>query len=173
MKERFVLKALLKSEVIISAICAAGALYLFFETKAFGNLNVYGAKLGPDIWPKLILVSIMALSVGLAYNTIKGVLKGIIPASDKIQFSAANLRFIAAAGLIATYLALLPLVGFLVLTPVMMIAFMYLLGEKSKTWIFSIPFVLTIGVVLVFTKLMYVPLPRGTGIFLKISHLLY
>jgi putative tricarboxylic transport membrane protein len=173
MKERFVLKALLKSEVIISVICAAAALYLFFETKTFGNIDVYGGKLGPDVWPKLILVSMMALSAGLAYNTIRDVLKGKIPESSKIRFSAENLRFIAATTLIATYLGLLPVIGFLVLTPVMMIAFMYLLGERSKPWIFSIPFVLTLGIVLVFTKLMYVPLPRGMGIFLKISHLLY
>ena len=167
------LKALLKSEVIISAICAAGALYLFFETNAFGNLDAYDGQLGPDVWPKLILVSIMALSAGLAYNTIKGVLKGTLPESTKIKFSADNVRFIAATTLIAAYLCLLSVIGFLVLTPVMMIAFMYLLGERSKVWIFSIPFVLTLGIVLVFTKLMYVPLPRGTGIFLKISHLLY
>ena len=167
------LKALLKAEVIISAICAAGALYLFFETKTFGNVDVYGSKLGPGFWPRLILVSMMALSAGLAYNTIRDVLKGKIPEFDKIKFSSANLRFIAAVTLIAVYLGLLPVIGFLVSTPVMMIAFMYLLGEKSKTWIFSVPFVLTLGIVLVFTKLMYVPLPRGMGIFLKISHLLY
>ena len=167
------LKALLKSEVIISAICAAGALYLFFEAKTFGNLDVYGGQLGPGFWPKLILVSIMALSAGLAFTTIKGVLKGTIPEYKKIDFSADNVRFIAATTLIAVYLGLLPVIGFLVLTPVMMISFMYLLGEKSKAWIFSIPFVLTLGIVLVFTKIMYVPLPRGTGIFLKISHLLY
>ena len=167
------LKALLKSEVIISAICAAGALYLFFETKTFGNLDVYGSKLGPEAWPKLILVSIIALSAGLAFNTIKGVLKGKILEAQKIQFTSANLRFVTAVTLIATYLGLLPVIGFLVLTPVMMIGFMYLLGEKSKAWIFSIPFVLTLGIVLMFTKVMYVPLPRGMGIFLKISHLLY
>ncbi len=167
------LKTLLKADVIISAICAAAALYLFFETQTFGNVDVYGGKLGPGFWPKLILVSMMALSAGLAYNTIRDVLKGKIPESIKIKFSPANIRFIAASALIATYLGLLPVIGFLVLTPVMMIAFMYLLGERSKFWIFSIPFVLTLGIVLVFTKLMYVPLPRGMGIFLKISHLLY
>ncbi|MBC8441063.1 MAG: tripartite tricarboxylate transporter TctB family protein [Deltaproteobacteria bacterium] len=167
------LKALLKSEVIISAICAAAALYLFFETQTFANIDVYGGKLGSDFWPRLILVSMMALSAGLAYNTIKDVLKGKIPEANNIKFSSANIRFIAAVALIATYLGLLPVIGFLVLTPVMMIAFMYLLGERSKAWIFSIPFVLTLGIVLVFTKLMYVPLPRGMGIFLKISHLLY
>ncbi len=172
MKERFVLKALLKSDVIISAIIFAGALYLFFETKTFGSLDVFGG-LGPEYWPQFILVSLMALCMGLAVSTIRTALKEKVLKTPKIKFTADNIRFIAATALIATYLGLLPIVGFLVLTPVLMITFMVLLGERSKAWIFSIPFVLTIGIILVFTKVMYVPLPRGMGIFLKISHLLY
>ncbi len=62
----------------------------------------------------------------------------------------ANVRFIAAVALIATYLILLPYVGFLLLTPLQMIAFMYLLGERQKVLIFTIPFVLTLGIVLHF-----------------------
>ena len=172
MKERFVFKALLKSDVIISVIVFAGALYLFFETKTFGSLDVFGG-LGPEYWPQFVLVSLMALCVGLAVSTIRTALKVNVVKTPKIKFSADNVRFVAAVALIASYLGLLPVVGFLVLTPVMMIAFMVLLGERSKTWILSIPFVLTLGIVLVFTKIMYVPLPRGMGIFLKISHLLY
>lgn len=166
------LKALLKSDVIISAIIFAGALYLFFETKAFGSLDVFGG-LGPEYWPQFVLVSLMALCVGLAVSTIRTALKAEILKAPTINFSADNVRFVAAVALIASYLGLLPAVGFLVLTPVLMIAFMVLLGERSKVWIFSIPFVLTVGIVLVFTKIMYVPLPRGMGLFLKISHLLY
>jgi len=172
MKERFVLKALLKSDVIISAIIFAGALYLFFETKTFGSLDVFGG-LGPEYWPQFVLVSLMALCMGLAVSTIRAAIKEKTLKTPKINFSAENVRFIAAATLIASYLGLLPVVGFLVLTPVLMIAFMVLLGERSKAWIVTIPFVLTVGIVLVFTKIMYVPLPRGTGLFLKISHLLY
>ena len=172
MKERFVLKALLKADVIISVDIFAGALYLFFETRTFGSLDAYG-KLGPEYWPQLILVSLMAISIGLAFNTIKTALKEKVLKIPKIKFSADNLRFIAATVLIATYLSLLPVIGFLVLTPVLMILFMVLLGERSKIWLFTIPFGLTLGIILVFTKIMYVPLPRGLGIFLKISHLLY
>jgi len=173
MKERFVLKALLKSDVIISAILFAAALYLFFETKAFGSLDVYGGGLGPEYWPQFILVSLMALCAGMAFNTIRTALKDKDLKTPKLSFSTHNIRFIAATSLIAVYLLLLPVVGFMVSTPVMMIAFMVLLGERSKFWLSTIPFVLTLGIVLVFTKVMYVPLPRGMGIFLKISHLLY
>ena len=173
MKERFVLKALLKSDVIISVIVFAGALYLFFETKTFGSLDVYGGGLGPGYWPRFILVSLMAFCAGLAFITVRAALKEKVLERPRITFSSHNVRFIAATALIASYLGLLPVIGFLVSTPLMMIAFMVLLGERSKFWLFSIPFVLTLAIVMAFTKIMYVPLPRGMGIFLKISHLLY
>ena len=166
------LKTFLKADVVISTITFFSALYLLLETRTFGSLEAYG-KLGPDYWPKFVLVTIMALSLGVAVNTIKGVLKGTIEASKKLQFNRGTARFCMAFFLIASYLLLLPFVGFLVLTPIQMICFMVLLGERSKSMIFTIPFVLTISVVLLFTKVMYVPLPRGVGIFLDISHLLY
>lgn len=166
------LKALLKADVIISAIVFFAAVYLFIDIRAIDSGDVYG-QLGPAYWPKFVLVSIMVFSVVLAFFSIKGVLQGVIPAAKGLQFTVANVRFIAAVSLIAGYLTLLPYVGFLVLTPFQMIAFMYLLGERKKIWIFTLPLVLTIGIVLIFTKAMYVPLPRGVGIFLEISHLVY
>ena len=166
------LKSFLKADVVISTITFFGALYLLLETRTFGSLDAYG-KLGPDYWPKFVLVTIMALSLGVVVNTLKGVSKGTIEASKKIRFDKGTLRFCLAFSLIAGYLILLPYVGFLVLTPIMMISFMILLGEKSKTILCTLPIVLTVGVVLLFTKVMYVPLPRGAGIFLDISHLLY
>lgn len=161
----------LKADVIISAILFFGSLYLLFAVKEYSG-DIYG-KLGPGYWPTFVLIMIMTFSVGVAFFSIKGVLQGKIASFEKFRLTAANYRFIAATFLIAGYLILLPYVGFLVLTPFQMIAFMYLLGERKKIWIFTIPFIITIGIVLLFTKVMYVPLPRGVGFFLDISHLLY
>ncbi len=171
-KERFVLKALLKADVVISMIVFVGSVFLFFEIKKIDSGDVYG-QLGPAYWPKSILVMLMVLSVAVAFFSVRGVLKGTVPGVKPFHFTMANVRFFLAAGLIASYLTLLPYVGFLLLTPLQMIAFMYLLGERQKVWIFTLPFALTLGIVLLFTKAMYVPLPRGVGIFLDISHLLY
>ena len=166
------LKTLLKADVVISVIVFVISVYLYFEIKKVDSGDVYG-ELGPAYWPKFILVSLMVLSVGMAAISVAGVLKGTIAGVKPFHFTVANARFLAATGLIASYLILLPYVGFLISTPLQMIAFMYLLGERQKFWIFSLPFALTLGIVLLFTKAMYVPLPRGVGIFLEISHLLY
>ncbi len=165
-------KALFKADVVISVIVFVISVFLFFEIKKIDSGDVYG-QLGPAYWPKCILVSLMVLSVMMAFFSVSGVLKGTIPGVRPFHFTVANARFLAAVALIAGYLILLPYVGFLVLTPLQMIAFMYLLGERKKAWIFTMPFALTLVIVLLFTKAMYVPLPRGVGIFLQISHLLY
>jgi putative tricarboxylic transport membrane protein len=166
------LKVLLKADVIISTILFFTAVYLFIDIKAMDAGSAYG-QLGPAYWPNFLLFWIMILSIGVAFFSIKGVLQGVIPAFKGLQFTAANVRFIAAFSLIAGYLIFLPYIGFLVLTPFMMMAFMYLLGERKKIWIFCLPFALTASIVLIFTKAMYVPLPRGAWFFLKISQLVY
>ena len=165
------LKALFKGEIVISLITFIGALYLYHETNKFGFIDLYGG-LGPAFWPKVLLVLLMAFSAGVAINVYRKVKKGLLPAAA-VTLDSGKIQLFSAMGLIVLYILLMKIIGFLVLTPFVMIAFMYLLGEKSKGWIFTIPFVLTLGIVLLFTKVMYVPLPRGIGIFLSISHLLY
>lgn len=166
------LKALFKGEIVISLITFIGAIYLYHETNKFGFIDLYGG-LGPAFWPKLLLVLLMAFSLGVAINVFRKVKKGLLPAAAAVTLDSGKIQLFSAMGLIVLYIFLMKIIGFLVLTPFVMIAFMYLLGEKSKVWIYTIPFALTLGIVLLFTKVMYVPLPRGIGIFLSISHLLY
>ena len=166
------LKALFKGEIVISLITFIGAIYLYHETTKFGFIDLYGG-LGPSHWPKLLLVLLMAFSLGVAINVFRKVKKGLLPAAAAMTLDRGKIKLFSAIGLIVLYIFLMKIIGFLVLTPFVMIAFMYLLGEKSKVWIFTIPFALTLGIVVLFTKVMYVPLPRGIGIFLSISHLLY
>ena len=71
------------------------------------------------------------------------------------------------------YLLLLKVVGFIALTPLFLVAFMFLLGEKSWPWMIGLSVGMTVIVVLAFTKAMYVPLPRGVGIFHNFSVLFY
>jgi len=84
-----------------------------------------------------------------------------------------KVRFLAAIGLSIAYLVLLPVLGFIAITPVFMIAFMLLLGEKSKGWILGVSIAMTAIIVVLFTKAMYVPLPRGVWLFREFSQLFY
>jgi hypothetical protein len=160
-----------KGEIITSTIIFIGSLILYLETLKFEGHEVY-AKLGPSYWPKFLLILLMGLSVGVAVDAFRERKKGEGKESI-LKLDKGRLKFFIAMGFIALYFILLQIIGFILLTPFFLIAFMYLLGERKKIWMISISFGITLLIIYVFTKAMYVPLPRGIGIFLDFSHLFY
>jgi putative tricarboxylic transport membrane protein len=161
-----------KGEIIISAVIFFGSLYLYLEAMKFEGLEIYG-KLGPAYWPKFLVICLMALSVLVAVDAFRERKKGNSKKVETSKVDSGKVRFFFAIGSIALYLVSMQIFGFIILTPFFMIAFMCLLGEKSKIWIFAVSIGITILIVIAFTKAMYVPLPRGEWIFLEFSHLFY
>ncbi len=161
-----------KGEIIISVVIFLGSLYLYFESMKFEGLDVYG-KLGPAYWPKFLLICMMALSLLVAVDAFRERKKKSSEKEETSKVDSGKVRFLFAIGFIVLYLILMQKLGFILLTPFFMIAFMYLLGERNKIWIFSVSIGITVIIVFAFTKAMYVPLPRGQGIFLKFSQFFY
>ncbi|MDI7261892.1 MAG: tripartite tricarboxylate transporter TctB family protein [Thermodesulfobacteriota bacterium] len=161
-----------KGEIITSAVVFFGALYLYFESMKFEGHEVYG-KLGPAYWPKFLLICLMALSFLVAVDAFRERKKRDSEKEETSKADSGKVRFFFAIGFIVLYLILMQIFGFIILTPLFLIAFMYLLGERKKIWIFGVPIGITVLIVWVFTKAMYVPLPRGQSIFLDFSHLFY
>lgn len=171
-RRQAVFKKYCKGEILISLVVFFGCIYLFYETNKFEGLEVYG-KMGPSYWPRFLLFLLMLLSVFIAFTTALQVKRGTASSGFQAKFDLPTLRLFTAMALIVFYILGLKIFGFLVLTPFMMIAFMLLLGERNKFWILTISLILPISVIILFTKVMYVPLPRGAGIFLQISQLIY
>jgi putative tricarboxylic transport membrane protein len=161
-----------KGELIISVVVFLGSLYLYFESMKFEGLEIYG-KLGPAYWPKFLLICLMGLSVLVAVDAFRERKKGDSENEETSKADSGKVRFFLAIGFIVLYFILMQIFGFIILTPFFMIAFMVLLGERKKIWIFGVSIGMTILIVYAFTKAMYVPLPRGQWIFLKFSHLFY
>jgi len=161
-----------KGEMIISAVIFFGSLYLYFESMKFEGHEVYG-KLGPAYWPKFLLICLMALSLLVAGDALRERRKKGIEKKEMAPLESGKVRFFLAFMLITLYLIFLGVFGFITLTPLFLILFMYLLGERNKVWIFCVSFGITILIVFAFTKAMYVPLPRGQWIFLKFSQFFY
>ncbi|MCX8117451.1 MAG: tripartite tricarboxylate transporter TctB family protein [Desulfobacterota bacterium] len=159
-------------ELIISGVIFFGSLFLFFEAQKFEGHDVY-AKLGPAYWPEFLLVCLMGLSLLVAVDALRQKRKGGEEAKGAPKWDKGKGRLLLAIGFIVLYFLLLKVVGFIALTPFFLIAFMYLLGERKKAWMIGVSLGMTVLIVYVFTKAMYVPLPRGTGIFLDFSHLFY
>jgi hypothetical protein len=161
-----------KGEIITSAVVFFAALYLFFESIKFEGHEVYG-KLGPAYWPKFLLICLMGLSFLVAVDAFRERKKEEVEKGKTSKFDSGKVRLFLAIGFIILYFILMQIFGFIILTPLFLIAFMYLLGERKKIWIFGVPIGITVLIVWVFTKVMYVPLPRGQSIFLDFSHLFY
>jgi putative tricarboxylic transport membrane protein len=161
-----------RGEIITTAVVFLGSLYLYFEAIKFEGHEVYG-KLGPAYWPKFLLICLMALSVLVAVDAFRERKKRTSGKEETSKGDIGKVRFFLAIGLIVLYFILMQIFGFILLTPFFLIAFMTLLGERKKTWILGISIGITILIVWVFTKAMYVPLPRGQWIFLDFSHLFY
>lgn len=161
-----------KGEMIISGVVFLGSLLLFFEARKFEGHDVY-TKLGPAYWPEFLLICLMVLSFLVAVDAFRERKKADPEKKEGSKFDGGKLRLLLAIGFIVLYFFLMKVFGFIAITPFFLIAFMYLLGERKRIWMISISIGMTVLIVYVFTKAMYVPLPRGTGIFLDFSHLFY
>jgi len=164
----------LKGELVFSLLIFLGSLFLYWVTGSFQERTVLqGAQMGPAFWPKFILGCLILLSGIVSVGTIRRIAKEKAWGESLMTMDRGKLRFFAAIGLSVAYLILLPVLGFIAITPVFMIAFMLLLGEKSKGWIIGVSIAMTAVIVVLFTKAMYVPLPRGMWLFREFSLLFY
>jgi len=162
-----------KGEITICGVVFFASLYLYMIAASYKGHEIYG-KLGPGFWPKFILIAMMVLSLWIAVDAFRARKK---TAGDKpgaaAKSAVSRIHFFLALTLIIAYLVLLNVAGFIALTPFFLIAFMVLLGEKSWPWMIGLSIGMTVLIVIAFTQAMYVPLPRGIGIFHDFSVLFY
>lgn len=165
---------MLKGELIFALLIFVVSLFLYWVTGSFrtGTL-LQGGQMGPAFWPRFILGALILLSGIVSVGMIRRIAKEKAWGESLMTMDRGKVRFFAATGLGVAYLALLPVLGFIAITPVFMIAFMLLLGEKSKGWILGVSIAMTAIIVVLFTKAMYVPLPRGVWLFREFSLLFY
>ncbi|MBU2235144.1 MAG: tripartite tricarboxylate transporter TctB family protein [Proteobacteria bacterium] len=166
---------MLKGELVFSLLIFVGSLFLFWVTGSFqeGRTVLQDAQMGPAFWPRFILGCLIILSGIVSVGTIRKIAKEKAWGESLMTMDRGRVRFFAAIGLIVAYLFLLKITGFIITTPLFMIAFMLLLGEKSKGWILGVSVVMTGIIVVLFTKAMYVPLPRGVWLFREFSLLFF
>jgi putative tricarboxylic transport membrane protein len=162
-----------KGEITICGVVFFASLYLYTIAAGYQGHEIYG-KLGPGFWPKFILICMMILSILIAVDAFRTRKKSAGEKSSEVaKTGGSRIRFFSALILIIAYFFLLNIVGFVALTPFFLVAFMILLGEKSWPWMIGLSIGMTVIILLAFTQAMYVPLPRGVGIFHNFSVLFY
>jgi uncharacterized membrane protein len=160
----------LKGQLVFSGLIFLVSLILFGVTWTFRGQD---AEMGPTFWPRFLLVCLIVLSGMVSVGMIRKIAKEKAWGESLMTMDRGRVRFFAAIAIIIAYLFLLKILGFIIATPLFMIAFMLLLGEKSKGWIIGVSFGMTAVIVVLFTKAMYVPLPRGVWLFREFSLLFF
>ena len=125
---------------------------LFYETFAFRRVD--WDWMGLPFWPRLVLGFLMLLGV---FFVVRGSL-------DEGPFNALNPRaFLVLTGG-TVYAALIPVLGYLIVTPLFIAAFSFALGPKNLRGVVEALLVAAAATAIiysVFTEALYVQFPEG------------
>lgn len=147
--------------------------YLYFKVSQ--SAVATGGPVGPDTWPKAILVlAFLTCLFAIARNLI--VSGASLPASDRGSGATEDRRLprplLWGAGLTVAYVALVSTVGFFLCSLLYLAGFMWVGGFRRSRALAAISVIGALAFMFVFMKIVYVSLPLGTGPFAALSHLL-
>jgi putative tricarboxylic transport membrane protein len=148
---------------------------------ATGGLDqgVPGGRLGPAFWPRLVL----ACLAGTCFVRLAGALRGrstTATAGPDTTVAAPDgpgpiswARLGAAMALILLYVLATPVTGFPLATAGFVAGFMWVSGARSAAGIAASAALGTVGLLYLFVKAVYLPLPKGDGPFEAVTLALY
>lgn len=149
------------------------AIYLYFLTDKLEAFSPPG-QLGPAFWPKVSLMLLMAGCLIKAGELFRERKQKIVLEEKASLLPPVNLRrLIIMVGLVIFSVIGMDLLGFLLANFLFLIFFMAVTGVKKKSSLLFISLFGTILLLYLFVKIVYLPLPRGQGIFNDLTIYLY
>ena len=128
--------------------------------------------LGPAFWPQVILIGMIIAAVILGISIYASGGNPIEDSAEAAQFEtpvgdavAFSPRLVAIFLLPLIYVYVMHKLGFYLVTPVFLPAFMYTLGVRRWKTLILVTVGLYAILVLLFVKLIFTPLPQGAGYF--------
>jgi len=137
-----------------------------------GGIRRFG-EVGSGFWPLIVLGFAAALSLFLFFQGLWETIGDSRPKTGAQPASWDTGRGLAVMAIVLVYLLLMPWIGFVVTTPGFVLIFMLGLGERRVGLLSAAPLFITAGLFLFFVKFLQIPLPRGSGVFLHFSRMLY
>jgi putative tricarboxylic transport membrane protein len=141
--------------------------------------GVPAGRLGPAFWPRLVLVCL----AGTCLVRLAGALRGrsttaaagpdTTVAVDNAPGTIRWARLGAAIALILLYVLATPVTGFPLTTVGFVAGFMWVSGARSAAGIAAAAVLGTVGLLYLFVKAVYLPLPKGDGPFEAATLALY
>ncbi len=161
----------MRGEIIFNVVLFAISIFLYYVAGTFRQFAPY-AKLGPDFWPKGILLGIIFLSGILLIKSITSLIKHEIkePSMRNVQEPYRLFLVIAVSFAYAFGMGIL---GFLLSTILFQVIFLYLLKIKRFLSIILVSLLNTAMLYILFIQVLNMLLPTGVGIFRTISLFFY
>ncbi|MBI3057866.1 MAG: tripartite tricarboxylate transporter TctB family protein [Deltaproteobacteria bacterium] len=154
-----------------------GACLLFFAALLPWAWNLGGIRrlgeVGSGFWPLSVLSLATALSALVFFQGLRSYLRAAHLGDKTPPQEPRLLQCLVAMATVLVYLAALPWTGFVSTTPLFIVVFMLGLGEKRVSVLVTAPVLITPALFLFFIKFVSIPLPRGSGVFLTFSRMLY
>ena len=162
----------MRVRILVPASFFVAAVFLWTVVGGFkGGIARY-ELIGPAFFPKILLLGIIALTAAEIVRVFISGRGGGVEVETGVRFYPLDLAL--AVAITVAYVAALHLLGFLPATYVFQAVLLAVIfRERRWHMILGIPLVLTSLFFVIFIALMGVPLPRGTGVFLEFSKLLY
>jgi putative tricarboxylic transport membrane protein len=176
------------TRILPYALIGAAAGYLYYVAANF-QYHARAETLGPDFWPKAILVLTLAVCVweiakvvlpGTQAHDMGGVLEDIVEKGAEQHPGAETAApieshpglLLAGMGATLLYVAASQQLGFFLATILYLVAFIRLGGYRRWPVIAAVSIVGTLVLLFIFMKLVYVSLPIGVAPFSEVTLLL-
>jgi len=165
-----------KGDVIWLKVMAGPICFAFFATLIYlyADLSIDPGppgQLGAGFWPKMCLVGI-ALAAGFkAFELYRRCGKAAEDGGECKEMDNTKLALMMI--LIVLVVPAIGAIGFPIASVLFFVFFLRLAGLKKATTLVLISFLGTIGLIYVFVKVVYIPLPRGEWFFDDITLLIY
>jgi len=169
-----------RGQIIGNAVILVFFLFLLIDSLKLHEIRRFG-EMGSGFWPILILSSAALLSAFLLLSSILKFRKGkgneepeetLSPedlASRKKQRNIVILCAVATLG----YIFAMQAIGFALATFLYVLAFILVLGERRKSILIVSPVLVTALILVVFSRLIAMPLPKGMGFFADLSRFFF
>lgn len=125
--------------------------------------------IGPAGFPQAILIIILLLLVVSLFKAIRN-MKAVRDEEEEVNLNGTFFGIIVS---IAVFIFMSEIISFALATIVFCFAMFYILGERKKLKMTINSLVIAVIVMVVFGKILSLPLPRGMGIIKELTYFLY
>jgi len=165
-----------RGELTLSLILLAIFLVFFWEAQnipAGFMVESVQREVGADFWPKVLLVMLIVLTGALNIKFLKARRRSKMEAQTIAGEKERWWTWLVLIFSVVMYIWIQHIIGFILASSFLVAGSLIILGYRRKVGLVAISLSTGLLFTLIFGRFLYVPLPKGIGIFRTVSLLLY